>query len=377
MSPRLFGVYIHYPWCRKRCPYCDFAIAIAPEPEIPHDGYLRAVLGELADRAGEFAGRSLVSNYFGGGTPSIWPVEHLAAAAAAVRDRFEAPGEVEVTLEANPTDCTAERIGAWLAAGINRLSIGVQSFDAEELVTLGRDHRFGDGETAVRAVLDAGMPRVSGDVIVGIPGRRRTPGRSREPSACDPGVVVLADLDPGHVSIYELTIEPKTSFGAAFRRGDLVPLDEDALADQYAAAHHELEGRGYEHYEVSSYARRGHRAVHNTLYWQGGEYLGIGNGAASFRRTDAGGLRRSNVRSVKAYLTGARVAEETPISRGDLDRELLWLGLRTSDGVGHAPAELEKWLADEGLAVRRDGRIRPTLRGFLFADRVAQRIVGG
>ncbi len=365
----MFGVYLHYPWCRKRCPYCDFAIAIAPESEIPHDGYLRAVLGELDDRAGQFAGRSLVSIYFGGGTPSIWPVEHLAAAIEAVRGRFEAPGEVEVTLEANPTDCTPDRIGAWIAAGINRLSIGVQSFDARELRTLGRDHRFGDGEAAVRAALDAGVPRVTGDVILG------APGRPREATVCDPSVVALADLDPGHVSIYELTIEPRTSFGAAFRRGDLVPLDEDDLADQYTAVHRELEGRGYEHYEVSSYARLGHRSVHNTLYWHGGEYLGLGNGAASFRRTDTGGVRWINVRSVKTYMTGRRAQEETPILRGELDRELLWLGLRTSDGVAHAPVELETWLVDEGLAVRRDGRIRPTLRGFLFADRVAQRVV--
>ena len=181
-------------------------------------------------------------------------------------------------------------ISAWLAAGINRLSIGVQSFEADELVTLGRDHRFGDGETAVRAALEAGVPRITGDVILG------TPGRSRALGDCDSSVLALADLDPGHVSIYELTIESKTSFGAAFRRGELVPVEEDVLVDQYTAAHRELEGRGYEHYEVSSYARPGHRSVHNSLYWHGGEYLGVGNGAASFRRTDAGGLRRNNVR---------------------------------------------------------------------------------
>jgi len=364
-------VYIHYPWCRKHCPYCDFAVAVARRSEPPHEAYLQAVLAELAHRAGDFRGRELVSIYFGGGTPSLWPVRHLAAVVAAVRDRWPAVGDLEVTLEANPTDCTPAAIAAWLDVGINRLSIGVQSFDAAELVTLGRDHCFGDGDAAVRVALAAGVQRVSADIILGVPGRRR------EPEVCDPSVVAAAELDPGHLTVYELTYEPRTALTRAVKRGELEPVDGDTLAAQYIAVHDELTGRGYEHYEISAYARSGHRSAHNSLYWRGAEYLGLGNGAASFHRTGAGGERATNVRSAKAYLAGERTAEVESLDADELAAELLWLGMRTSDGVAEAPPALERWLLDGGLAERLGGRIRPTLRGFLYADRIAARVVGG
>jgi oxygen-independent coproporphyrinogen-3 oxidase len=363
------GIYIHYPYCRKRCPYCDFAIAVAPEPEIPHAAYRDAVLSELADRAPDFAGRAVVSIYFGGGTPSLWPVEHLARVIAAVRDTFDAPGSLEVTLEANPTDCTPAAIAGWLAAGINRLSIGVQSLDAGALVTLGRDHRFGDGRAAIRAAMDAGVSRITADAILGVPGA----APAGEP---DPTAVALADIDPGHISAYELTIEPRTEIGRAAARGAFVPVDDDALAALYAATHDALAARGYEHYEVSSYARPGHRAVHNSLYWTGAEYLGLGNGAASFRRTPGGAVRTTNVRSARAYLAGERAAEIAPQTSAEVETDRLWLGLRTADGVTGAPEALADWLEAQGLATRDGGRIRPTLRGFLFHDRVARRVVG-
>lgn len=358
-----FGLYVHYPYCRVRCSYCDFPIAIA-RGEPPHRDYLAAVVAELDRRAPTFAGRRLVSVYFGGGTPSLWPPECIAQVVAAARARFGGGALREVTLEANPTDCTPERIAAWRAAGVDRLSIGVQSLDPGELATLGRDHRHGDGEAAVRTALAAGMPRVSADVILGTPGGR------------GPGVRRIAAIDPGHISVYELTIEPRTPLAAAVRRGALQPLSDDALAEAYERVHAVLTARGYEHYEVSSYARPGHRAVHNSLYWQGAEFLGVGAGAASFWRTPAGGVRETNPRSVVAYLRG-KPPDRVELSAGDVERDRLWLGLRTADGVAGAPRALADRLVGAGLA-RVDGdRILPTLRGFLFADRVARWVVEG
>ncbi len=370
-----FGVYIHFPWCRKRCPYCDFAIAIAPLDEIPHRPYADAVLEELDMRADDYAGRDLVSIYFGGGTPGLWEPACLDDMIQAVRSRFDAgPGAaLEITLEVNPTDCAPPRLEAWMAAGVNRLSIGVQSFDADELKLLGRDHRFGDGARAVRDARAAGFQRLSVDVILGTPASGAGYGMD--------AVRRVADLAPEHLSVYELTIEERTPFGAAHRRGDLQPLDNDALADLYLAAHRELVGRGYEHYEISSYARPGCRAIHNSLYWHGGEYLGLGNGAASFRRVGAGGERATNLRSVVAYLRAAPGDRVHELDRSDATEratEALWLAMRTADGADERelaarPGLIDGLLAD-GLAERRDGRIRPTIRGFLQADAIAQRI---
>jgi len=348
-----FGVYIHFPWCRKLCPYCDFAVEVG---EPPHQAYEAAIVAELAARAEPYSGR-LVSVYFGGGTPSLWDPESVARVLAAVAARWNAPAEV--TLEANPTDVDAAHLAAWHAAGVNRLSIGVQSHHADELVTLGRDHRFGDGPAATERALADGRFALSVDFILGVPPH----GRAIAPPAT------------GHASIYELTIEERTAFGQRVRDGRLVPLDDDALADRYTAADAAMAAAGFEHYEISSYARPGQRAIHNSLYWRGAPYLGLGVGAASLALDpDGAGTRATNPRRAAAYLAGAP-AEVTRVSAYDMATDRMWLGMRTRDGVDTLPADLGARLVDEGLAERRDGRICPTLRGFLMADRIATRIV--
>jgi oxygen-independent coproporphyrinogen-3 oxidase len=373
------GVYIHYPWCRSRCSYCDFPIAIAPVAEIPHRPYLTAVLDELGLRVREFAGRRLLSVYFGGGTPSLWPADCLAEALSAVCAAFEAePRSLEVTIEANPVDCTAERMAGWRAAGIDRVSIGVQSLAAGDLVALGRDHRMGDGPAAVDAALAAGFRRMSADLILGAPRRGTTGGG--DPLA---GAVALSGRSVPHLSVYELTVAEGTPLERQIARGEVMPQDEDRLADLYVAAHDLLAAAGYEHYEVSSYARPGARAVHNSLYWRAAEYLGLGSGAASFRREPGGGgLRWTNHRSVGRYLAapaGERRADTEELDGVELAADRVWLGLRTADGVeaealaGHG--RLVDWLGQSGLAVVGPDRIRPTLRGFLYSDQVARRVL--
>jgi oxygen-independent coproporphyrinogen-3 oxidase len=317
---------------------------------------------ELAARAGSFAGR-LVSIYVGGGTPSLWQPDCIARAIDAIAKCFGAEKDgLEITIEANPTDCDDAHLAAWRAAGINRISIGVQSLAQDELVVLGRDHRFGDGRAAVEHVKAAGGFTVSCDFILGVPPRRQP--------------AFITDVD--HLSVYELTIEDRTAFGQRVKAGRFTPLDEDALTELYIETHEQLTAAGFEHYEISSYARPGRRAVHNSLYWRGAPFLGLGVGAASLAvRADGSGERATNPRRAAAYMAAPGVpAERVAISPREMAVDRAWLGMRTSDGVTEAalPTEIVRFLLDGGLAERRADRICPTLRGFLMADRIAAQI---
>jgi putative oxygen-independent coproporphyrinogen III oxidase len=384
VPPSALGVYVHFPWCRRRCPYCDFAVEVATSP--PHADYLAAVLAELADEAPAFAGRQLVSIYFGGGTPSLWRPDCVAELVAAVRARFAAGGALEITMEANPTDCEPARLAAWKAAGVNRISVGVQSTRPAELALLGRDHRVGDGMSALGRIAAAGGLAISSDFIVGVPRSRRLP-LADAPTAAGDGagegelawIDALAASPARHASVYELTIEEGAAFAKRVRDGRLEPRSSDALAELYLRIHHALALRGFEHYEISSYAQAGHRAVHNSLYWSGGEYLGLGVGAASYRRTDQGAVRWTNQRRFAAYRERRRAEEPRPIPADEDRADRLWLGMRTTDGVSAAelPAEVTRWLLGEGLATASGGRVQPTVRGFLFADAIAEKIANG
>lgn len=241
----------------------------------------------------------------------------------------------------------------------------MQSLAARELVVLGRDHRFGDGRAAVARALAAGFA-TSADFILGVPGGTGAPE---------------VDTTADHLSVYELTIEDRTAFGRRVRDGKLVPLSEDALTELYVQTHDRLTAAGYEHYEISSYARPGRRAVHNALYWRGAAFLGVGVGAASLELTAGGaGRRATNPRRVADYFAAPGTpAEVVASTASELAADRAWLGLRTSDGVAEAdlaPAPgAADWLVAERLAERRAGRICPTLRGFLLADRIAARVV--
>lgn len=371
--------------------------------EPPHRAYLDAVLAELEEQAPRFSGRDLVSIYLGGGTPSLWEPDCVAELIAAVRARFAAAAPLEITMEANPADCQPARIAAWTAAGVNRVSVGVQSTRPGELSLLGRDHRVGDGLAALAALGAAGGLAISADFIVGVPRATRLPVIAAASQAAEPpsaGAARAAALAGGeltwidalcasparHASVYELTIEEGAAFAKRVRDGRLVPRDGDALAELYLTIHHALAARGFEHYEISSYAQPGQRAVHNSLYWSGGEYLGLGVGAASYWRAPDGRAERwHNQRRFAAY-RARRLAELRQVEPDEDLTDRLWLGMRTRDGV---VAELlatrpgvTEWLLAERLAeldAPADAaapRMRPTVRGFLFADAIAERISG-
>jgi oxygen-independent coproporphyrinogen-3 oxidase len=247
----------------------------------------------------------------------------------------------------------------------------VQSLAARDLVALGRDHRMGEGLAAIEAARASGFSRMSADIILGAPG-------SRQPLS---SVAELAMRKVPHLSVYELTVEQGTPLHQRVARGEVVPESEDRLAELYLQNHELLLENGYEHYEVSSYARPGARAVHNSLYWRGVEFLGLGAGAASFLRAGEGGVRWSNHRSVGRYLAAApdaRRAEIDELDAANLAADRIWLGLRTTDGVELAdvPAELLDWLTGPADLARVEGsRVQPTVRGFLYSNRVLARVL--
>jgi oxygen-independent coproporphyrinogen-3 oxidase len=313
------GLYLHIPFCRHLCPYCDFAVAVRRDP--PFGDYVDALLAELRDRRRDYDEFQTV--YLGGGTPGLLPedqLERLLRFALA-----HAPAAREVTLEANPNDVTDDRVRAWRDLGITRLSIGVQSFDDDYLQRLGRDH---SGERAVRAVEVAGRAGldVSMDLIWG--------GPHYSGSVLAGDLAAVERLAVGHVSAYELTVETNTVFGRRQRAGELTLPDEDALETFGASVVEGLGAIGFERYEVSSYARRpGARSVHNSGYWLGRAYLGAGMGAHSLH---LGGeiRRRRNVRRLRRYLAEptkpAQVENLSPIQHL---RERLFLAARTTMGV--------------------------------------------
>jgi oxygen-independent coproporphyrinogen III oxidase len=367
------GVYVHFPWCRKLCPYCDFAVEVTPS-QPPHDQYADAVIAEFDRRRPVYGDVELQSIYFGGGTPSRWRPDCLARVIAHIKAQIPSGQKCEITLEANPVDCSPIALDLWHAAGINRISIGVQSLSSTELVALGRDHSMGDGLAAVRRAAGDARFATSCDIIVG------TPTQAAAPEGPAHWVGVLAALPLAHLSVYELTIEDRTVFGKRAAAGLLKPYGEDALAALFQKVHHLLTAAGFIHYEISSYAKPGAMAVHNSLYWTGANYLGIGVGAASLVvNADGSAVRTTNPRRFQSYLATTTADDEVEVSAFDFAVERLWLGMRTVHGVSEqalaiAPGVTAQ-LVTTGLATVQGGRVTPTLQGFLLADQIASRIV--
>lgn len=386
MTP--FGVYIHFPYCRRRCPYCDFAVAA--RRTVPHERYLRAILDELRVRAALFPGRRAVSVYFGGGTPSLWRPGCVAEALAAVLATFPPPDGVvpEVTVECDPKDLQPAGLAGLRRAGANRISLGVQSLSERHLQALGRLHTPDEARRAVAACRAAGFDNLSVDLMIGLPEQTR--------AELDQDLEGLLELAPEHVSLYQLTVEPRTALAARVRRGLVVLPDQDVQAGCYERVRDTVEAAGLVHYEISSFARmapRDRRAVHNRLYWTLGEYLGLGVSAHSFRRDgDGGGERFGNPRGVDEYLGRAAIPApaELPVherlAREELLREALWLGLRQIGGISRrdfagnlgedpVPAEgprrqaIER-LRQRGLLCLEGDVLRLSRAGVLFADEV-------
>jgi oxygen-independent coproporphyrinogen-3 oxidase len=371
------GLYVHFPYCLRRCPYCDFTIAIVRS--IPGARYADAVLSELRLRVAQrpaWSEQPLDSIYLGGGTPSLWDPADVGRVLQGIARALPLAAEVEISLEANPEVADEGRLAGYRAAGVNRLSLGIQSFEPGVLVTLGRSHSPSEAESAFRAARAAGFENVSVDLIHGVPGQSLSGAVEDARRA--------ASLRPEHVSSYVLTVDrehlgTETVFSRRLRQGRLALPDDAAVVEMVDAVGEVLAAAGFERYEISSHAVPGRHSRHNALYWTGGESLALGAGAVGFHREESGALRTTNLRSTPRWLEAVeagRLPDEDRETLGPdaLYEERLLLGLRLRAGV-----DLRGLWAEHGAVPRtaalealvRDGFLEPVGPRFRLTGRGA------
>ena len=370
------GLYVHWPYCARICPYCDFNVVRDRGRGAQKAALVEAVLADMTAHAALTGPRRLVSIFFGGGTPSLMDPADVARVIAAARDLWTADADLEVSLEANPTDAESARFAALAEAGVNRLSLGVQSLDDAALAFLGRNH---DAASARRAVDIAGaaFSRLSVDLIYALP--------DQDLGAWARELAEVAAMGAEHVSPYQLTIEPGVPFHRRVARGTLVPVGPDRGADFYETTQTILEAAGFEAYEVSNHARGvAARSRHNLIYWRGQDYVGVGPGAHG--RLTVAGERVATVApdAIEVYLARVRRmgigSEPEPLDRREAAIERLLMGLRTVEGVAvadFAPLAIpaQRWAALEDLVRSGDGRLVATAAGRPVLDRVIAELI--
>ncbi|HEY3269091.1 MAG TPA: radical SAM family heme chaperone HemW [Armatimonadota bacterium] len=387
MTDRPLALYVHIPFCERKCHYCDFNSGV--QAPAVRDRYVAALLREISGTS--LAGRSAGSVFFGGGTPSVLPASQIAGILDALRDQFRFGPDIEITVECNPGTVASERmagestdsfLGGLLDAGVNRLSFGVQSFDPALLTTLGRIHSPAQAESSVRSAQAAGFDNINVDLMFALPGQTMPAWQETLRRALDLGV--------SHLSAYSLIVEPDTPFHLWDAEGRLPRPGEDEEAAMYQAVIDRLAAAGYERYEVSAFARPGRRCRHNLTYWRNEEYVGFGVGAASY----IAGERSTREPRLENYIVTAEHGEDTTAEaeRLDLDgqmAETMMMGLRLADGVGRRafrerfgvdPAVQYSAVIDQfaamGLLQRTPEAVALTARGFFLANEVWEAFVG-
>ena len=365
--PAEVGLYVHFPWCVRKCPYCDFNSHPLKEP-LREAGYRDVLLGDLERELEQFGDRPITSVYFGGGTPSLFSSETFRTLLGHLPDAREA------TLEANPGTIERGDFTDYRRAGITRVSLGAQTFDAARLNLLGRIHDTGDIGRAVREAKNAAVESLNVDLMYALPGQTVA-------EALD-DLTQAIRLDPDHISWYQLTIEPRTEFARRPPRG--LP-DVDRCVEIEEAGIELLERHGYRRYEVSAFARDGHRCAHNLNYWRFGDYVGIGAGAHG-KVTSARGavVRTAKASQPRLYLAGADGRTEA-VSRDELPGEFMMNALRLTDGVEHGLFEARTGLAYDVVAATvtemvdwgliRADRLALTARGYRQLNGVVARFL--
>jgi oxygen-independent coproporphyrinogen-3 oxidase len=391
------SLYVHVPFCVSKCPYCDFNSHVGLEGLF--ESYSRALVTEIESWGRELHGPRLDTVFIGGGTPSRVPAAHIAAALDAVRRSFDLAPDAEVTLEANPQSAEAVKMEAWLRAGVNRLSLGFQSLDAQALAFLERAHDAEEAISVFGLARRAGFENVSCDLIFGIPGLS-TPRWGE-------GLAEVLALGPDHLSAYELTPESGTRLGADVSAGCTAMPDEDLVLSQYEVTARLLQGNGFHRYEVSNWARPGRECRHNLAYWSGVPYAAAGAGAHAFVFAEAAPIwlgprrpadlaaRQWNLANPAAYIAAVRQAGRAPAGHEWLGvdvaiGDLMMMGLRRDRGVDLAAASalygvdvaaVVEPVVDRlcaGGMLRRDGRwVRATERGMMVLNQVVSEFIGG
>jgi oxygen-independent coproporphyrinogen-3 oxidase len=378
ISAEPLALYIHWPFCLAKCPYCDFNSHV--RDVLPQARFRAALLAELEWEAARLGRRPLRSIFFGGGTPSLMEPETVAALIAAAERLFVAEPDLEITLEANPTSIEAGRFAGYRAAGVNRISVGIQSLNEADLKRLGRQHSVAQAIAA----LEIGrriFPRISFDLIYARPGQTEAAWRAELAQALD--------LAADHLSLYQLTIEPGTAYEGLHRRGEIVLPDAETAAGLYEATVEEAARFGLHPYEVSNYARRGSESRHNLTYWRYGDYIGIGPGAHG-RLSLAGGLtatrrhRAPEIWADRVEASGHGSGDDTIVTPAERAEEMLLMGLRLSEGISATRFEARTGIAladaidqdmlpaliAEGYLIQEGDRLRATAEGRMRLDAV-------
>jgi putative oxygen-independent coproporphyrinogen III oxidase len=373
-----FGLYVHWPFCEAKCPYCDFNSHVTRR--IDHDAWRQAYLSEIDRIAAQTPGRVLRSVYFGGGTPSLMQVETVEAVLNRVARRWTLANDVEITLEANPSSVEAGRFRGYRAAGVNRVSLGVQALNDSDLRRLGRLHDVAQAETAI-AIAQETFERMSFDLIYARQDQSLAEWDSELRRALDMGV--------DHLSLYQLTIEDGTAFGDRFKAGKLRGLPQEELsADMYALTQEICEAAGLPAYEVSNHAREDRQSRHNLIYWRGGDYAGIGPGAHGRLTLDGARFATEARRNPGAWLAAVAQGDaetRSTLNTTDIVLEYIMMGLRTSEPLDLArlkartgaeiPAARLSHLQELGMIELRDALVSVTPAGRPILNAVISELI--
>ena len=373
------ALYIHWPFCVSKCPYCDFNSHVRDQVDMA--AWQSALLADMAYEAQALPGRQLTSIFFGGGTPSLMPPQLVGTLIEAAAQHWAFAPDIEITLEANPSSVEAARFADLAAAGVNRVSLGLQSFHDDTLHLLGRAHDGAEGLAALDTA-QRHFARVNFDLIYALP--------DQSLEAWESDLARALALGTGHLSLYQLTIEPGTRFETLVRTGALTPKDPDEAAEFYELTDTITAAAGLPRYEISNHARRGEESRHNLTYWRYGDYVGIGPGAHGRRQGVATQRHKKPENFLSAVTRNGQGGQiETALSPAEMAREALLMGLRLAEGVdlaaiaaksGHAEAmlvdsEAVARLSRYGLITQSGAQLRVLPDGMLLLDRILAEIV--
>ena len=366
------GIYIHFPFCKQACHYCDFHFSTSLKYK---DEVLRALVNEIKLQKLYLNGETVETIYFGGGTPSILSAEEISSIIQNIAAMHSIASNAEITLEANPDDLNKEKLKSLLKTDVNRLSIGIQSFFDDDLIWMNRAHRASEAKSAVMRAQDTGFENLTADLIYGYPLLTDQKWKYN--------LEKVFELNIPHISSYAITVEPKTALAASIRNKKQPVIDDQQCAEQFISLMYAMEQKGFEHYEISNFCKPGQYSRHNTNYWKGIKYLGIGPSAHSYNGETRQWNIANNARYINALESGDVPAEIETLTETDRLNEYIMTSLRTIWGLdlakldtiaGSAAAELlpsADQFFEKGWIIKKNDIICLTQTGKLFADKIA------